>query len=143
MEKVSISRFTEKIIEQHGSDNAEAVLIIAVDGEHVTTSCIGPDPMFINDKSVALVGAMRAILDTKFKLASAMHDHLKQHGRIWTEIQEKVVDEPAESFEPAKPKEQQKPNCPPKATDPEEEFIHGLFDLLERTFGGVKNAHDD
>lgn len=49
MEKVSISRFTEKIIEQHGSDNAEAVLIIAVDGEHVTTSCIGPDPMFIND----------------------------------------------------------------------------------------------
>lgn len=143
MEKVSISRFTEKIIEQHGSDNAEAVLIIAVDGERVTTSCIGPDPMFINDKSVSLVGAMRAILDTKFKLANAMYDHLKQHGRIRTEIQEKVVDEPAESFEPVKPKEQQKPNWNPKVTDPEEEFIHDLFDLIKRTFGGVKNAHDD
>lgn len=140
MEKVSISRFTEKIIEQHGSDNAEAVLIIAVDGERVTTSCIGPDPMFINDKSVALVGAMRAMLDTKFKFANAMYDHLKQHGRIRTEIQEKVVDEP---FESVQPKEQQKPKWNPKTTDLEEEFVHGLFDLLERTFGGVRDAHDD
>lgn len=143
MEKVSITSFTEKIIEQHGSDNAEAVLIIAVDGERVTASSIGPDPMFINDKSVALVGAMRAILDTKFKLASAMYDHLKRHGRIRTEVQEKILNEPAESFEPVKPKEQQKPNPSPMPNNPEEEFFHGLFDLLERTFGGGKDANDD
>ncbi len=144
MEKVSISRFTEKVVGQRGGDKAEAILIIAVDGQNFTASCIGPDPLLINDKSVALVGAMRTLLDEKFKLANTMYSHLKQQGRIRTELQEQVVDVASEAFEAVKPEEQPKPEWRSKANpDPEVEFLHGLFDLLERTFGGGTNAHDD
>lgn len=136
MDKVSISRFTEKVIEQHGSDSAEAVLIIAITGNQITTSCVGLDPLLINDKSVILAGAMRTVLDEKFKLANAMFDRLKQNGRIRTEMQEKLSDINAEDLAADPAKEQSKP-------DLEDEFFHGLFDLLEHTFGGGKDAHDD
>lgn len=142
MEKVSISRFTEKVIEQHGGDKAETVLIIVADGPNVTTSCIGPDPLFINDKAVTLAGAMRTILDEKFKLANSMYEHLKQNGRIRSELHERVVDAPEAAFTEDKPKEQPKPEAK-AAPSPEEEFFHGLFELLERTFGGVADANDD
>lgn len=141
MEKVSISRFTEKVIEQHGSDKAEAVLIIVADGQNVTTSCIGPDPLFINDKAVTLVGAMRTILDEKFKLADSMYDHLKRNGRIRSELHERAVEAPEVAFTEDKPKEQPQPEAK-AAPSPEEEFFHGLFELLERTFGGVADAND-
>lgn len=150
MKKVSISRFTEKVIEQHGSDSAESVLIIAVNGEHITTSFIGPKPPFINDKSIALVVAMRTILDERFNLANSIYDRMKQSGRIRSELFEKVVDTSADDFaaveseQQPKKQPQSKPEWNPKAkVIPEEEFALGLLDLLERTLGGSKNANDD
>lgn len=142
MDKVSISRFTEKVIEQHGGDKAEAILIIAVDGHNITTSAIGPDPMFINDKAIALVGATRTILNEKFKFANTMYDHLQQHGRIRTEIQEKIVDTPMESFKADNPREQPKTEKRPEK-EIAQEFVDGLINLLERTLGGSMNANDD
>ena len=141
MKKVSISRFTEKVIEQHGSDSAEAVLIIAVNGEHITTSFIGPKPPFINDKSIALVVAMRTILDERFNLANSIYDRMKQSGRIRSELFEKVVDTSADDFaaveseQQPKKQPQSKPEWNPKAKVIPEE--------VERTLGGSKNANDD
>lgn len=140
MEKVSITSFTEKIIEQHGSDEAEAIMIIALDGQKITMSSIGTDPLFINDKSVALAGAMQTILDDRFKAARTMYEYLKRNGRFVTEVREQICDTPAEAFAAAKPKQAAEAKT---ESDPERAFIHELFELIERNFGGGKDANDD
>jgi len=145
MDKVSISRFTEKVIEQHGSDKAEAVLIIAIDGHNVTTSAIGIDPLCINDKSIALAGAMLTILEEKFNFASTIYKTMRANGRIKSELQENTVEAPVGMFDAEAPKESRRPESPKKNPDKEaaEKLVEGMLDLLERTLGGSMNANDD
>lgn len=142
MDKISVARFTEKIIEKTGCENADAIMIITVNGSDVNTSVAGTRPAFADSNTIALVSAMHAILEQKFKIADLIYESLMRRGEIHSEFHERDIQISNGELAADKLEERSEAKACPER-DWADDFLDGLINLLEHTFGGDDDAHDD
>lgn len=141
MDKISVARFTKKTIEQTGCKNADAIMLITVNGSDIRTSVAGIDPIFPDHNSVALVAAMHEVLERKFKIADLAYKSAIRHGETLSEFQEHSVQVSDSELAADKPEKRDEVKACSKR-DLADDFLEGLIDLMERTLGGDNDAHD-
>lgn len=137
MDKISISRFVEEITKRTG-DKADAVMLIAVDGRNVNTSIIGVDDSFVDNNSIALVSAMRAVMEDRLKPATIAYESLMKGGKIKSSFRSIVIRDDEQPEDDA--------DVPSEQNTPEMDFAKALADalnnLIEQKLGGDSDAHD-
>lgn len=152
MNKISISNYAKMISEQRG-DEADAVMLLRINGNDSQFSIIGLDEDMISPTAIQMAMALQRLINTDMSAAVKMGATLQKIGivksseaqRFTSELKQDEVPffkpEPDEEPENEQPVETDSSDNGEKLT--EKDMLRGLANaLIDAIFGGDDNEDD-